>query len=188
MRALRINFVKKRHLPLGFWYAMWTPLVIVSAWQSFEIAKLLIRDREIQTRTEQLQTEFKQLQNQAAIRPTPHTPAPYFADATAIAQMAKFPYRQMFRSIESAQVLGVKVVTLEVNAAQGEARLELQFTQYEALHDYLKKINMACDTPLWDLRQAQRGVSGPSGLAGPINTASLAFRLRTEAALNDCFL
>lgn len=67
--------------------------------------------------------------------------AEYAVDAAQLAKAARADLAGVFASLESAQVQGLRVSTLEVNTAERQVRIELELRQTSDLLRYLDAIN-----------------------------------------------
>jgi hypothetical protein len=159
MRALKVEFAAPRRVPQGVWYAGAAVFLALGVQQGMDAWHLRQQARELDAKTQQLRAERERReQDRAAERAQRVAPPPYAKDAAEIARIAAFPVEKVLARVESVQIVGVKVVSLNLDAVQGSARLELEFQDSAGLMKYLTAIN-AEEGPKWALQQAQMSTS-----------------------------
>lgn len=160
MRALKVEFSVKRPVSAGLWAALILALVafaVDQGWRAWVLQQRLhVLRAESAVLTQQIE-QLAQARRDAAARA--QAAPPYAQDAAAVAKIAGFPLDQVLASLESAQVLGVKVTELDVSAVDGMVRAELEFSDHPALLNYLEAINAGEPKPRWTLLQAQLGAA-----------------------------
>jgi hypothetical protein len=173
VRPLRIDFVPRRHPPAWLWYlasAILAGVAVQQGWTAWQLSRQAsaaeVKVSELRLKIERVERAHQRAHAEQAIEP------PYAKDAAAIAKVAAFPVEQVFASIESAQVSGVRLTSLDVSATGGTARVELEFSDSAALSNYLAAINAGEEQPRWRLVQARMGLSGTP------STATIAARWR----------
>lgn len=169
MKALKADFAFRR--PIGAW--PWVVLILMlgafTAYQGWHAWTQQAHVRALQQERASLAQQLD-LANQAhrdasarlSIRPA------YATDAAAVAKTAGFPLDRVLSSIESVQVPGVKVTSLEISASEGTVHAELEFADHTALLGYLEEINAGEPTRRWMLLQAQIASSAGASSVGTI--------------------
>lgn len=161
MRALKVEFAPRRKLPVAAWYAMAVVLAALAAQQGVEAWQLTQRQQALRAKVDQLRGESdrqEQLREEAKAKAS--MPLPYAQDAAAVAKLARFPIERLLATLESVQIVGVKVVSLNVEPAQGEVRMEVEYPDQGALLKYLAALN-STEGPAWRLQQAQFAATQP---------------------------
>lgn len=169
MKALKADFALKR--PIGAW--PWVLLLMVlgsfAAHQGLRAwgqqPQVLALQRERASLMQQLD-RAGQVRRDAVARSS--VIPVYASDAAAVAKVAAFPLDRVLLSLESAQVQGVKVTSLEISATDSTARAELEFADHAALLGYLEAVNAGEPTPRWALLQAQIAPAPGAGNSGVI--------------------
>lgn len=131
------------------------------AWQEREAAQALDRQNL------ELAQEISRLTEHAETARTAHSgkPPAYLEDALTLAKTAAFPLQQVLRALETTQVTGVKVTSIDIHPDRGTADVVLEFTDHKALFAYLELINQGEPAPRWLLRQATAGMVSAAGQA-----------------------
>lgn len=156
MKALRADFAVRR--PIGVW--PWLALILaMSGFAAYQgwlgwVQMNRISALKIEQATLSQELDLAEQSQQQAGEKRKMTP-PYAADAAAILKIASFPLNRVLASLESAQVLGVKITGLEALPLEGTVRVELEFTDHASLLSYIEAINAGEPTPHWVLVQAQ---------------------------------
>jgi hypothetical protein len=163
MRLLPVEFVRPGTLGVRLlWLAAGVASVvaIALAWKALELRREVARAErgraELQTRLANLRAGASQ---PAASRPEPA----YQRDAEAIVRMAAFDSAGALRAIEAVQIPGVRVTALELAAAEGTVRVELELTDPDVLLRYVAQLNAGEPTPRWSIVRSQG--AGPGGPA-----------------------
>jgi hypothetical protein len=77
--------------------------------------------------------------------------------------MASFDAAAVLCALETVRVTGVRITALELVALDGNARVELELSDPEALLRYLAELNAGEPAPRWSIVRSQG--AGPSGPA-----------------------
>jgi len=170
MKPVHVNFVPPRRWPARWMNAVSVLLLLVAAhqgWQAWESYQQLKRTQaliaQVRAQAEQMALQqreraAKNVESDAARR-----------ERELAARLAAFPLDQVFASVESAQVSGVVVTLLDIDAAEGTVRLEVEFVDLDALLKYVSALNAGEPTPrwrLWSTRAGQQGQPGKGALNG----------------------
>jgi len=120
-----------------------------------------------------LQTQIDQLADDERNNVRPQAPRvlpAYDASARLFLGERASAWAPMFRTIESGAMAGVTPTSVEFNATDGSARVELNYSDSTALLDYLGRINEgvspAAGAPRWNLVETRAQSS-----AGTANTS-----------------
>jgi hypothetical protein len=164
MRALKVEFAARKPVPQWLWVVAtlaFGALALHQGWQAWALQERVtaLRGEADALATEQVERSTQARRETAGrVRVEPA----YARDAAAIAKIARFPLDRVLVSLESAQVQGVKVTSLELSAVEATARAELEFADHAALLNYLEAINAGEPQPRWALMRAQMAPS-PGG-------------------------
>jgi hypothetical protein len=104
--------------------------VAAAAWQRWRVESL---------RRELSVAEERRSAGQAA--PPPRPEPPYASSAREMLHERAAAWAPMLRTLENAAVIGVTPTRVEFNAADGSARVELVYSDPNALFEYLEMIN-----------------------------------------------
>ena len=96
---------------------------------------------------------------------------PYDASAREMLMLATSKWPSMLTALESVEIVGVTPTAIEIAPAERWIRVEVEFTDYAKLLEYVDGLNAGDPKPRWSLVQAQTG-AGPS--FGPITAPSTA--------------
>jgi hypothetical protein len=166
MKTLNVDFAPRRKSPAWRWQGVAALLLVVAAAQAHHAWQLAqqVQAAEARLNALRIQTERSAADRQQALQQQ-QTPPAYAKDAAELAKLAAFPVEQVFAALESAQVQGVRLSSLEVLPAEATARAEIEFSDHEALLRYLDALNTGEQTPRWILAQARLGGSGGTNTA-----------------------
>lgn len=132
--------------------AAWATAHDVAAWNVLYEARL---------KTAALQAGLDRARAVTAARGASAAVPPTFAvDARRWMALSSFDSGGVLRSVESAQVAGAKLVSLEIDARDRRVQLEVEVTSADVATAYLQALNAGSDRPLWALTrlQAQAGI------------------------------
>jgi hypothetical protein len=125
----------------------------VACWQAWcDWQKLLQAQREQQVVQAQL---VQRAQARLARELRLAQPKPYAKDAAELVRLASFPTDKVLRALETTQIEGVKVTSIDINPESATARVALEFTDQAQLMQYLEKVNAGEEKPRWILEQAK---------------------------------
>lgn len=163
MKPLTVEFLPPRRLPSWVWYAGSALLFTVAGQQGLQTWRAAQQLKATQGEIAALQAKLEQArQAQREAQERLQKEPPYAKDAAAIAKVAAFPLERVFASIESARVQGVRITALDVAPADGTARAEIEFSDYEALSRYLEALNAGEPVPRWTLVRTQSAGGAPN--------------------------
>lgn len=155
MRALPVNLVNPR--PWRTWAGalVFVAATAVAAAQGWRAWQAYMATRNLQRQSQQQAPHTDQSATApVAIDSTTIEPA-YAADAAAVAKLASFDVAGVLANIEAAKVLGVRVVSIEIAAAEATTRIEIESPDHQAAVQYTAALNKADKSHRWDLSRAQ---------------------------------
>ncbi len=107
-------------------------------------------------KTAELQSQLDTLRaSQASQAASASQPPSYAVDARHRMAVSSFDSAGVLRSVESAQVSGAKVTSLEIDAETRHVELELEVTSADVAAAYLRALNAGLDKPQWTLSRLQ---------------------------------
>lgn len=165
MRALAVDFAPPgatlRRLAWGLAVAFWL-LAGVLGWQALQIHQAL---RSAERERDELRAQWIASRASQSQAPQVKREPPYLRDAQQLALMAQFDSAGVMRAIEAVRVSGVRVTALELSAAEGTARLELEVSVPDALLRYLAELNAGEPVQRWTIVRSQSGGAGGAATA-----------------------
>lgn len=167
MRHLAVNFVPRRSVWPWLGYALSTALLAVAAFQSWSALALMKQVRAAEEEVLRISAEVDAKRKSPTGAPTQSgAEVPYAQDAAALAKLAGFDMGRVLASLESAQVVGVKVTALEILPAERLVRVELEVADPAALLQFLEQINAGLEPAQgWQLTRAQSPTASAAGIA-----------------------
>ena len=87
---------------------------------------------------------------------------PYARQDEDIARLARFDIDGVFTSAESAQVSGVRAMSVEISPADATVRLQIEAPAVQAVLDYVDALNAGLPVPAWRVARVD-GVAGGAG-------------------------
>jgi len=87
----------------------------------------------------------------------------YAADAWRAWRIHQFPLNAALTALESVAVVGVRVTTVDANAAEQSVRVQVEFSDYDTLMAYLRELNAGEPAERWALVQAQANAGSVAG-------------------------
>ena len=160
MRPLAVDFKRPYKLPLwAFWAAsalFWVASIGLSAvaWQTYQ--KL----RDVESQLQAAQHRKAELDARAKSAGELKPPPPYLQDAARIARIASFDVGKVLTALESVQVPGARLQSIDINAVDRAARIELDVPDAALSLRYLEALN-ADDAGRWQLAQLRTAGSPP---------------------------
>jgi hypothetical protein len=164
MRALHVEFLPPAPLPrwarglLLLWVAAIAVLGVLAWREMQEVDRLKAQIAELTARKEAAQREQQAAAAAAASQP-------YSEELQAAIALSRFPLDKPLVALESAEVAGVLPTSVDIDATTGIARVELEFSDYDALMKYLGELNAGEPTPQWMLVSAQQTPPDAGGVA-----------------------
>lgn len=155
MSRINADFKRRRLPPPWLW---WVLAVLVTGslftgWQAW------LAWRNAQSREQ----ELRGLQSQAMAAPkaeTPRAAPPYETSARAMLLQQTFPWPSVLTTLEATAIVGVTPTAVDAMPATGQLRVEVQFTDYAKLLEYLQALNAGEPEAKWALVQSQSQHAG----------------------------
>jgi hypothetical protein len=167
MRLVRADFRRRAVPPRGLWWAL-ALLGIASA------ASAITALREWQRIKAQAEVLRQTVATNAAA-PAPEKPAraptPYDTSARAMVTEATSPWPQALTMVEATGIVGVTPVAIEFVATERSVRVEVSFTDYAKLLEYVEALNAGEPDFKWSLLQSQAQPGGAATavvVGGPV--------------------
>ncbi len=156
MRALHADFARPAQWPVVVLWALSAAVLALAAWSGARDLKewrVLSVERVKTTKlAEQLDAARAMQSAQAASAVKP----PSFAlDARHWMKLSAFDGAGVLRSIESAQVAGAKVVSIQIDGDSQRVELEVEVTGADVASSYLQALNAGTEHPAWALSRLQ---------------------------------
>ena len=154
MKALDIDLRSPSRPPKWAWG-------VVGVLAAGAVAMGLVAYREAR-KLDELKAQLVELQRQLALPPpAPVIVAqkmPYDASAREMLALATSEWPAMLTALESVEMVGVTPTALEIAPAERWIRVEVEFSDYAKLLEYIDGLNAGSPQPKWGLVQAQSGV------------------------------
>jgi hypothetical protein len=156
LRALNVDFAPPRRWPAAI---LWATAAMLFGLAGFVTTadmrrwQALTADRD---RTADLRAQLdSQRASQAMLAASASQPPTYAVDARHRMALSAFDSAGVLRSVESAQIPGAKVTSLEIDAESRRVQLELEVTGADVAAAYLLALNAGLDRPQWTLSRLQ---------------------------------
>ena len=178
MRALAVNFVTRPSVWPWIGYPLSVGLLAVAGWQGWFAVELAKQAQLAEDKALAVQAEVEGVrQRHAHAAEPPRTPPAYTQDAEAISRQAGFDAGRVLAAIEAAQVVGVKVSSVEILPPEQTARVELEVNDPAALLQYLEQLNAGMEgAPGWRLLRTQSATGTAAGSATIVAGLSVGMR------------
>lgn len=171
MKELNIEFAPPRRTSAWLWGSLASALLALATDQARQAhmlhKQLLATERESTALSKEISHALQDRRNAMA---RARVEAPYARDAAAVAGLAGFPLDRMLKSIESARVQGIRLTALEVSAAEGVVRVELEVADNDVLIRYLEELNAGEPKLRWRLIQSQTSSTVGAGNSAVIGS------------------
>ncbi len=156
MRALRVDFSRPARWPLVALWALSVAVLATTVWAAAGDLKewRVLSDERMKTVKLERQLDaaraVRSAQSASAAKP------PTFSlDARHWMSMSAFDGSGVLRSIESAQVAGAKVVSIEIDSVNERVELEVEVTGADVASNYLQALNAGTGRSDWTLSRLQ---------------------------------
>lgn len=116
---------------------------------------------------------LRQLAEPVKPLPPPMQKMPYDASAREMLALATSQWPAMLTALESVEIIGVTPTALEISPAERWIRVEVEFSDYARLLEYIDGLNAGEPRPKWNLVQAQSASPAASGQETSKSVASL---------------
>lgn len=172
LKPLPIDLRSRSRPPRWAW--MGVALLIVAAAAAGIVA--VVSHRQLQ---QMLAAQAELSRQRDAPQPVESIPvvpvAAYDASARAALAQAQAEWPSLLTALESIEIVGVTPVSIEVSTADRHVRVELEFTDFAGVLQFIDELNVGEVTPRWQLVQTQGTprVSGASMATGATQVAAI---------------
>lgn len=160
MRRLSVEFAPRRAVRSGLWLGLSAALCLFAAEQAWFAwgawQRVAAAEVEVASLSARLDAAMRAA---SAVERTPRRP-PYEEDARALAAASAFPLDRVLKALERTQVIGVRVVAIETDAFDAEARVTVEFSDFATLLGFVAQLNEGEPVARWLLQQAQASAGG----------------------------
>lgn len=170
MRRLDVEFAQRRAVRPALWLALSGALCLFAGWHAWLAwgtwQEIMLAEAEVARLSARLDeaTRAASAADRAPRRP------PYEEDARAIAAASRFPLDRVLKALERTQVIGIRVVSIETDAFDAEARATVEFSDFATLIEYVKQLNEGEPVARWTLVQAQVAGAGSGTNVGLVTS------------------
>ena len=166
MKPLKVDFAPRHRVAAGWWLALSAALLALAISQSLQAWEAMQATRATRAQIAELSARLeRQRQAQEAAIARARIVPPYAQDAAAFAKMAAFPLNRVLRSLETVQIAGVRITSIDIDAAEGTVRVEIEQSSGEALMRYLSDLNAGEEKSRWQLVQMRSATGSALGTA-----------------------
>lgn len=116
---------------------------------------------------------LRQLAEPVKSQPAPAQRMPYDASAREMLALATSQWPEMLTALESVEIIGVTPTALEISPAERWIRVEVEFSDYAKLLEYINGLNAGEPQSKWSLVQAQSSSPSAAGQDPSKSVASL---------------
>jgi hypothetical protein len=169
MKAVHVEF-RTRRLPSRWVWGGVAALALVAVGMAVG-AGIFHRERRA------LNDELLELRRSQQVVPrVPGAPA-YAGSAHELVSEASSPWPSMLVALETASMVGVTPISIDVDPAGEQVLVEVEFADYAVLLKYVEELNAGAKTAMWSLVRAQADAA--SQQTQKHSTALLRAKLRT---------
>ena len=150
MRPLEVEFAPRR--PWTIWLCAAVAFIAL-AWAGVQSVRWWQLDQQLQAlRARDLATQaLIEANRHAASHPEPKAEPAYAESARQALALASFDMGAVLAALESAQIAGVHVSSMELSADTRTARVELELQSAELVTPYVEALNAGDPQPHWSL-------------------------------------
>ena len=162
MRALRVEYARPPRWPVGMLWALVAFALGAAVWVGARDVRDWAGLSEVHQRTQALDTELQRARAAQSAQLASASAQPAFAlDARRLMMLSTFDSAGVLRSVESAQVAGAKLTSLQLDVGERRVNLEVEVDTADTATAYLRALNAGSDRPAWTLSriQAQGGAA-----------------------------
>jgi hypothetical protein len=160
VKILKVEFAPPSPWPARLAYAASTAILATALWQGILAWRGYehLRAEHVQTASmrQRMEVAFARLAPPAA----PASAPPYERDAREIARSASFDVGGVLRAIESAQVVGAKVASIDIDTQARSVGIALDVASPDVATAYAQALNGDDPHPFWVLARLQSQAGG----------------------------
>jgi hypothetical protein len=165
MREVAAEFARQRAPGAGWW---WLCAALLAACLALTVMTLQTRERArlVSQQADEAEAQVRIAREAAQRPPTPAAPPPYEASAREMLAAHSVLWPTLLAALEATAVPGVRVMTLDYEAARATARVEFAFDQPASMPKLLDELNAGSSEPgaawRWQLLEMdQRNAAEP---------------------------
>ena len=164
MRALRVDFARPARWPVVVLWALSMAVLAAAAWAGVRDFKEWRTLSAARVQTAKLGEQLRAARVvQSAQAASAAKPPAFSLNARHWMRMLAFDGSGVLRSIETVQVAGAKVVSIEIDSDGQRVELEVEVTGADVASSYLQALNAGTKRPAWALSRLQ--IQGGTELA-----------------------
>ena len=96
---------------------------------------------------------------------TPAVPPPYEESARRLLAEHDSTWPSALRALEQVNVEGVQVVAFDISTSEQRARIEVRYSSYKRLLQYVRELNLGEPQPRWEVVQTTQPDAEPGSTA-----------------------
>lgn len=155
MSRINADFKKRSRPQAWAWWALAVGCTAsaFTCWQAWMTSRDVARHER----------DLVQLKSRSPAEPRAAVPVPtpaYDNSARTMLQQRDFPWPAALTTLEATAVIGVTPTAIEAAPAIGQVRVEVQFTDYAKLLEYLNALNAGEERARWRLVQSHTQGAG----------------------------
>lgn len=156
MRALHANFARPTRWPVIALWGLAVAVLALAAWAGTRDVREWRALSAERVKTAEFSGQLDAARAAQEARAASAARPPSFAlDARHWMKLSAFDGGGVLRSIESAQVTGAKVVSIEIDGDSRHVELEVEVTGADVASSYLQALNAGTEHPAWVLSRLQ---------------------------------
>lgn len=175
---MKIEFVEPARPSRRAWILAGIPWVLVLI-----LAGLFVYLQARVDRVKAAQLAADALAITPAVVAAPQVVPPYQAEAVAALKRAALPEADALTELEHVAVIGIQVVSIDVNPAASVVTVELEAASDKVLGDYLDQLNAGMPVSKWHIKRVGALTEAKASMASglPVEKAAVATRSATVA-------
>jgi hypothetical protein len=156
MKSLAVDYRPRGWAPTILWGVLCLTLTLLAAQQLWAGWQLHQRIQSMQAEIARAAAERELAQQKVReAELARQQEQPNAREVEAALRLMRFPLDQVLRSLENTRIPGVRLVSLDIDAAEGRVQVDLEFAADDSLLQYLDVINAGEPSPRWKLVQAK---------------------------------
>lgn len=156
MRALHADFARPALWPVVALWGLCVAILTLAAWAGASDVQEWRALSAERVKTAELGAQLDAARAVQSAQAASVAKSPSFAlDARRWMKLSAFDGSGVLRSIESAQVAGAKVVSIEIDGDSQRVELEVEVTGADVASSFLQALNAGTERPVWTLSRLQ---------------------------------